>query len=73
MRRAILAIVVCLLFLSLGCQKRVEPDSGTGAPEVGQPTEVTEISEGISDAETIEENLNVGDELDENFIENLDW
>lgn len=73
MKRAITAMLLCLLILSMGCQKKVQPVPDT--PDTGgeESSEVSEIGEGLSDADAIEEELTVGDELDEDFLENLDW
>lgn len=80
MKRAIIAILFCLLILSLGCAKvgtfEPAPDTTPDAePDtIGeQPSDVAEIEEGLSDADAIEEELTVGEELDEDFLENLDW
>ena len=70
MKRAILVVLFCLLILTLGCQKKIEP---VPAPTPGeQSTDVSEIEDGLSDADAIEE-LDVGDDLDEDFLNTLDW
>ncbi len=67
MKNATIAMVLLLLILSLGCGKPAVSDVGD------EPSDVTQIEEGLSDADTIEEDLTVGDDLDEEFLENLDW
>lgn len=78
MKRAIIALLCCLLVLSAGCQKTVTPPEDTESDAVTdtiseQPSDVSEIGEGISDADAIEEELTVGDELDEDFLDNIPW
>lgn len=74
MKRAIIALLCCLLVLSVGCQKTVTPPEDTESDAVSeQPSDVSEIGEGISDADAIEEELTVGDELDEDFLDNIPW
>ena len=71
MKRVLFAIIFCLLILSTGCFKRVQPEP---APVTGgEPAEVTQIEEGLSETDTIEEEIGLGEDIDEDFLSNLDW
>jgi len=71
MKKIILLLLLCLLLVFSGCKK--------AAVDVPQPVDSTDdgqggdLSQDLSNVDALEDEISLDDELDEDFLNNLDW